>query len=43
MARRPLTAYSTATVDKLVKLSTVPFYANGTVAAQTTDGGGPGA
>jgi len=31
-----VTAFATAQVDKLVKYSTVPFYANGKVAAQTT-------
>ncbi|CAN5782463.1 hypothetical protein BH11MYX2_BH11MYX2_13300 [soil metagenome] len=31
-----IAAYATASIDKLVKLSTVPFYANGAVAAQTT-------
>jgi TonB family protein len=30
-----VSAFSTASVDKLVKYSTVPFYANGKVAAQT--------
>jgi TonB family protein len=30
-----VSAFATAEVDKLVKLSTVPFYANGKVAAQT--------
>jgi TonB family protein len=31
-----VSAFATAEVDKLVKLSAVPFYANGKVAAQTT-------
>jgi TonB family protein len=31
-----VSAFATAQVDKLVKYSTVPFYANGKVAAQTT-------
>jgi outer membrane biosynthesis protein TonB len=31
-----VSAFATASVDKLVKLSTVPFYAGGKVAAQTT-------
>ena len=31
-----VSAFATAEVDKLVKLSTVPFYAGGKVAAQTT-------
>jgi TonB family protein len=31
-----VTAFATAQVDKLVNYSTVPFYANGKVAAQTT-------
>ena len=31
-----ISAFATASVDKLVKLSTVPFYAGGKIAAQTT-------
>jgi len=31
-----VSAFATAQVDKLVKYSTVPFYANGKIAAQTT-------
>ncbi len=31
-----ISAFATASVDKLVKMSTVPFYAGGKIAAQTT-------
>ncbi len=35
-ANQWISAFATASVEKLVKLSTVPFYAGGKVAAQTT-------